>query len=112
MIEDSDRTLTRLFAETSTPHPVDEAFVARIGARIARRRRLEMAMRISAALAVLVLAIVFAPLLLSGATQIALLPELVLTPLQAVLTPANRWIAVVLLSVFALARVAVWAAEA
>jgi hypothetical protein len=112
MSEDSDRMLTRLFAETHMVDAIDEAFVARVRARIARRRRFNMAMRTSAAVAVLVLAIIFAPLLVSAATHVSLLPGLVITPLQAILASPNRWITLVLLSVFVLARFAVWAAEA
>ena len=111
MSEDSDRTLTRLFAETHIEDPVDEAFVARVRGRIARRRTFNLAMRTAAAMAVLVLAIIFAPLLVTAATHISLLPGLAIAPLQAILASPNRWITLVLLSVFALARFAVWAAE-
>lgn len=112
MSEDTDRTLTRLFAETRIEDPVDEAFVARVRGRIAHRRRFNMAIRASAAMAVLVLAIIFAPLLVSAATHVSLLPGLAIAPFQAILASPHSWITLVLLSVFALARFAVWAAEA
>ncbi len=98
MTDETEQTLVHLFAEANPAEPTDEPFVAAISGRIARRRRAAALLRVAGSLAG-VAAAASAPFVAGPATSIALLPNLMAEPMEALLLSPAGWVAGLLLSV-------------
>ena len=94
----------------------DEAFVQRVSAAIARQRRIRQMFRVSVSIALPVILpalvaglvgtalIALTPLIMDGASYVALLPTLLVEPLEALLVSPIGWGVSLAVAVLALRR--------
>ena len=86
MSDDTDKALRRLFAEARTEaSPEADAFVRRVTAGIARQRRIRRALRVGIGFALTASVVGLSPLIVGGATHIALLPTVLAGPFETAL---------------------------
>ena len=111
----TDKDLRRLFAEVDMEQR-DEAFVQRVSAAIARQRRIRQMFRVSVSIALPVILpalvaglvgtalIALTPLIMDGASYVALLSTLLVEPLAALLVSPIGWGVSLAVAVLALRR--------